>query len=277
MNIREWLNQTASKFYFIKNFQNESEILLSHVLKKNRIWIIVNDDFELDKRVIKYLDDLIFRRSLGEPIAYLTGKKEFWSLSLSVSCDTLIPRPDTEILVEQVLSKINKNCLNILDLGTGCGAIALALASVCSTLNIVGVDKSKKAIQIAKLNAFKLNLKHVSFFYSDWFSNIKKKFHIIISNPPYISFKEIKLLKKDIFFEPHKALFSSNNGLSDIEFIIKKSCNYLLKEGWLLIEHGWTQKLHVQHFFKKYNFIDIQSYKDYGGNDRVTAGKINNK
>ncbi|QFQ32018.1 peptide chain release factor N(5)-glutamine methyltransferase [Buchnera aphidicola] len=273
MKIYQWLKQTIKIFSNFEYPRFEAEILLSHVLKRSRSWIIVFDQIELNKFNQKILKNFVDRRSKGEPMAYILGKKDFWSLSLKVSPDTLIPRPDTEILVEKVLSKIDSDQTHILDLGTGCGAIALALASVCSSFQIEAVDNSHKAIKIAKTNALELSLNNVVFFYSDWFSHIDKKFNIIVSNPPYISLKEMKIFKKNLAFEPVNALLSKNNGLKDIELIIKKSKNYLFCKGWLFIEHGWKQKLQVQYLFKKYNFFSIQSYKDYGGNDRVTIGQ----
>ncbi|ACL30544.1 peptide chain release factor N(5)-glutamine methyltransferase [Buchnera aphidicola str. APS (Acyrthosiphon pisum)] len=273
MNIKKWIKKSIQKLSHVDNPKFESELLLSYVTKHTRSFIISSDEIQLTEKQYKYLNHLIHRRSLGEPIAYIIKEKEFWSLSLCVSYDTLIPRPDTEILVERALSKIKSNSACILDLGTGCGAIALALASINSNWNIIGIDKSENALAIARINASKLNFKNVTFFFSDWFLNIKKKFNIIVSNPPYVSKKEIKFFKKDIFFEPLSALISDNNGLSDIENIIKNSKHYLFYGGWLMIEHGWRQKVKVQYLFKKYNFHEIESYQDYGGNDRVTIGK----
>ncbi len=277
MNIKNWLKKSVRKLSHINNARYESELLLSYVLGCTRVFVMSLDSIQLSSKQYEYLNYLIYRRSLGEPIAYIIEEKEFWSLSLRVSYDTLIPRPDTEILVEQVLSKIDNNSISILDLGTGCGAIALALASICSKWNIIGIDKSEHALKIARINALKLNINNVSFFFSNWFSHINKKFDIIVSNPPYVSKKDIKFFKRDIFFEPFNALISDNNGLSDIENIIKKANYYLFFGGWLLIEHGWKQKIKVQKLFKKYNFVEIQSYKDYGGNDRVTIGKKSDK
>lgn len=273
MNISKWLKKTIKKLSSVDNPKYEAEFLLSYVSKYDRSFIITSDIIQLDQNQYQYLNYLVYRRSLGEPIAYIIREKEFWSLSLRVSYDTLIPRPDTEILVEQVLFKIDKKPTLILDLGTGCGAIALALAKSCSHCNVIGIDKSKKALEIARFNALKLNIKNVSFLFSNWFSHINKKFDIIVSNPPYISKEEIKFFKKDIFFEPFDALISDNNGLLDIENIIKQAKKYLFVGGWLFIEHGWRQKIKVRSLFKKYNFFGIESYKDYGGNDRVTIGK----
>ncbi|QCI17004.1 peptide chain release factor N(5)-glutamine methyltransferase [Buchnera aphidicola (Aphis helianthi)] len=273
MKIYEWLDKTIKIFSHLDYPKYEAEILLCHVLQRSRSWIIAFDRTELNELNQKILKKFVYRRSIREPMAYILGKKEFWSLSLRVSQDTLIPRPDTEILVEQVLSKIDRNKIYILDLGTGCGAIGLALASVCKNFNITAVDNSNKAIKIAKINALELSLNNIVFFYSNWFSNINQKFHIIVSNPPYLSLKEMHFFKKDLIFEPVNALVSKNNGLKDIELIIKQSKNYLFCKGWLFIEHGWKQKFKVRFLFKKYNFFNITSYKDYGGNDRITIGQ----
>ncbi|CAL4326236.1 peptide chain release factor N(5)-glutamine methyltransferase [Buchnera aphidicola] len=277
MNILKWLKKSIKILSYVDNPKYEAEFLLSYVSKHNRSFIITSDTIKLTQKQYQYLNYLVYRRSLGEPIAYIIGEKEFWSLSLCVSYDTLIPRPDTEILVEQVLFKIQSKFTLILDLGTGCGAISLALAKSCSHCHVIGVDKSKKALDIARINACKLNIKNVSFLFSNWFSHINEKFDIIVSNPPYVSKKEIKFFKKDIFFEPFNALISDKNGLLDIEYIIKQAKKYLFIGGWLLIEHGWQQKIKVQSLFKQYNFFEVQSYKDYGGNDRVTIGKKYNE
>ncbi|CAL4320170.1 peptide chain release factor N(5)-glutamine methyltransferase [Buchnera aphidicola] len=273
MNIQKWIQKTSEKLSLCDNPKYEAEILLIYTSQHTYSDILTFNHIKMSAMQLKNLKNLVYRRSLGEPMAYLKGEKEFWSLSLRVSYDTLIPRPETEILVEQVLLKAQDKFSSILDLGTGSGNIALALASACKHFRITGIDNSKKALKIAKYNAVNLKLYNICFFYSDWFSCVKKKFHIIVSNPPYISIDESFLLKKDIFFEPFNALFSKNNGLADIEHIIKNSFHYLLYKGWLLVEHGWKQKLIIQHFFKKYNFHNITSHKDYGGNDRVTIGQ----
>ncbi|CAL4320574.1 peptide chain release factor N(5)-glutamine methyltransferase [Buchnera aphidicola] len=273
MNINLWLDKSTKILAHLDNPRYEAELLLSHFLKCTRITIMTSDKIILSKKQCQNLNTLVYRRSIGEPLAYITGQKEFWSLPLCVSYQTLIPRPDSEILIEKILSRIDKNFRCILDLGTGCGAIALSLASICSRWNIVGVDNSNEALKIAKINQLKFNFKNVNFFYSNWFSNINKKFHVIVSNPPYVDIKELGMLKKDLFFEPFNALISKKNGLLDINWIIQKSSQYLFHGGWLFIEHGWKQKLQVQYLFKKYNFFYIESYKDYGGNDRITIGK----
>ncbi|WP_343152999.1 peptide chain release factor N(5)-glutamine methyltransferase [Buchnera aphidicola] len=218
---------------------------------------------------------MLNRRILCEPIAYLIKKKEFWSLPLTVSPFTFIPRPETEILIEIIQSMFNNNSkFQILDLGTGSGAVALSLASILPNSYIIGVDNSHEAIKIAKINAEKLLIKNVFFKFSNWFSSLKNiSFNIIVSNPPYIDVEDFQNLESDIFFEPYSALVSSEKGYFDIKNIIQNSQKHLLNEGWLLIEHGSTQKKFINEFMKFNNFKNVHSYKDYQGFYRVTIGQ----
>ncbi|ANF16967.1 hypothetical protein XW81_00815 [Buchnera aphidicola (Schlechtendalia chinensis)] len=276
MNIRTWLHESYLKFKSVRNssFKLDLNILLSFVLKKKISWSISHDTFELNNNILKRLHSLLMRRICGEPISYLVGKKEFWSLSFIVSKNTLIPRPETETLVENALMRIDNNShKKILDLGTGCGCIALALASMRLNCDVVGVDRVHESINIAKRNAKILRCKNVVFLHSFWFSKINEKYDIIVSNPPYIGLNEIKDLDNELFFEPFLALISSENGLSSIRYIIKNSKRYLKRMGWLLIEHGWMQRARVQRLFKENNYFNIITYQDYSGNDRVTVGQ----
>ncbi|XBC41925.1 MAG: peptide chain release factor N(5)-glutamine methyltransferase [Buchnera aphidicola (Kaburagia rhusicola rhusicola)] len=273
MNIKSWLDIACLK---LNNSNNklDAEVLLSHILNRSIDWLVGHSSYKISKNDFKQLNDLLERRINGEPIAYLIKQKEFWSLPFVVSYDTLIPRPDTEILVEQTLTRLdNVNYKSILDLGTGCGCIALTLASIKFNCYIVGVDCAQKAIYIAKKNAKILQLNNVVFFHSFWFSSVNQTFDIIVSNPPYISLNEIDNLEKELLFEPLAALVSSDNGLGSIRYIIKNSKKYLKNMGWLLIEHGWMQKVRVQKLFKKYNFFNIVTYQDYSGNNRITVGQ----
>ncbi|XBC44524.1 MAG: peptide chain release factor N(5)-glutamine methyltransferase [Buchnera aphidicola (Schlechtendalia peitan)] len=277
MNIESWLHIAYLQLKSINNNNNaklDSEILLSYVFNKDISWLISNSDLELTANILKVLDNLLKRRMYGEPIAYLIKKKEFWSLPFVVSKFTLIPRPDTEILVENTLTRLN-NCTykKILDLGTGCGCIALALASMKLDCCITGVDCVRESIEIAKKNAKILQFNNVIFFHSFWFSFVNDTFDIIVSNPPYISLNEVKNLDNELLFEPLIALISSENGLGAIRHIIKNAKTYLKNMGWLLIEHGWMQKECVQKLFKRYNFFNIGTYQDYSGNNRVTVGQ----
>ncbi|QCI23199.1 peptide chain release factor N(5)-glutamine methyltransferase [Buchnera aphidicola] len=276
MNIEYWLNIAYIKLQSIGNISArlDSEVLLSYVLNKDISWLMCYGCYKLNSKDLKLANSLLMRRMCGEPIAYLVGKKEFWSLSLLVSNATLIPRSDTEILVEQTLMRVEKDSKKkILDLGTGCGCVALALASERETCCIIGVDCMQESLKIAKRNAKVLHLNNVIFFHSFWFSSVNEIFDVIVSNPPYVSLNEITSLDKSLSFEPLIALISTNNGLGSIKYIIKHSKKYLNDMGWLLIEHGWTQKISVQKLFKKYHFFNVMTYKDYSRNDRITVGQ----
>ncbi|XBC39888.1 MAG: peptide chain release factor N(5)-glutamine methyltransferase [Buchnera aphidicola (Chaetogeoica yunlongensis)] len=275
MNIQNWLECAKKKLKKISLSPNlDAEILLSYVLNKSRTWIIgynfsVLTNYHMDK-----LNYLLGRRISGEPIAYLIKKKEFWSYSFLVTHNTLIPRLDTEILVENALFYLEsfKNA-KILDLGTGCGCIAISLAIERPDCKITGIDYNFQSINVAKKNAKRFKVKNVRFLYSFWFSKINCVFDMIVCNPPYIGFHEIKDLRKEVLFEPLSALVSSKCGLESIIYIIKFSKKYLCSRGWLLVEHGWKQKNSVQKLFYKYNFINIITYQDYCGNDRITVGQ----
>ncbi|XBC38334.1 MAG: peptide chain release factor N(5)-glutamine methyltransferase [Buchnera aphidicola (Floraphis choui)] len=276
MNIESWLNLAILQLNNLDNINSrlDAEVLLSHILNRSISWIICNNSYIISDNDLKQLNNLIKRRLNSEPIAYLIGKKEFWSLSLIVSRSTLIPRPDTEILVEQALMRLeNTNFKTVLDLGTGCGCIALALASMKSNCYVIGIDCIQESINIARKNAENLHLDNITFFNSFWFSSVNRKFDIIVSNPPYISLKEIDILEKELLFEPMIALISTSSGLGSINYIIKRSKKYLNNKGWLLIEHSWMQKVRVQKLFKKYGFINIITYPDYSGHDRITVGQ----
>ncbi|WP_343153873.1 peptide chain release factor N(5)-glutamine methyltransferase [Buchnera aphidicola (Mindarus keteleerifoliae)] len=220
---------------------------------------------------------MLKRRTLHEPVAYLIKKKEFWSLSLLVSPFTFIPRPETEIIIEIIQNMFDKQSqLHILDLGTGSGAIALSLADIFPNSYVIGIDQIYNAVKIAKKNARKLSINNVFFMYSDWFSSLERKnFHIIVSNPPYVSAEDYQSLKSEIFFEPYSALVSPEKGYFDLKKIIRYSQNYLYHKGWLLIEHGSNQKKFINKFMKFSNFKNVNSYRDHQGFYRVTIGQKN--
>lgn len=276
MTIEECLNNSIKKLLKSKSPKCDVEVLLSFVIKKKKSFLICYRDKNLSKEEEKKFNNLLKRRIQGEPISYLTGTKEFWSLPLLVNPYVLIPRQDSEILVEEVLNKSNKCSLSVLDLGTGSGALSLALASSRPNWNILGVDINNEAISIAAYNAKQLGLKNVKFIQSNWFSSIgNNTFDFIISNPPYLSSKEIKLFSENIKFEPLNSILSGDNGLKDIKHIILNSQQYLNRNGWLVIEHGWKQKKLVKKLFKENAYIHIYSRKDYGRNDRIVVGKKN--
>lgn len=258
--------------------------LLQHVVKQSTAYIRAFDDTLLSEEQIAQLDKLLTQRCQGEPIAYILGEKAFWALDLAVSNTTLIPRPDTECLVETALQIIGKYFsptyrLHLLDLGTGTGAIALALAYELQRqqrhFHILGVDRIQAAVELAQQNALRHQLANVDFRLSNWFSALTstQKFTIIVSNPPYIAPDDPHLQQGDIRFEPLSALVAKDQGLADLVHIIQHSTDFIEKNGWLLLEHGWQQAQEVQHCFINHGWQDIQTINDYGGNPRVTLAR----
>jgi release factor glutamine methyltransferase len=249
------------------------EILLCVVLDKARSYLLTWPEQKLNDEQLLEFTLLLSRRVQGEPIAYITGVKEFWSLSFAVSEATLIPRPDTETLVELVLDLYSDDkCMTCLDLGTGTGAIALALASEKSAWKIDATDFSLEAVNLAKHNARSLNLAHVNIYQSNWFEEIsnKTKFDIIVSNPPYIDINDVNLSQGDVRFEPKSALVASEQGLADIKHIAVKALYYLNSEGKLFFEHGFEQGRAVREILTNLGYQNAQTKEDLNGHERIT-------
>ena len=248
------------------------ELLLGHVLEKNRTWLFTWPEKLVAEDAHSTFLSLLKRRVQGEPIAHILGEREFWSLPLYVDSSTLIPRPDTEALVETAI-ELTTSPDNILDLGTGTGAIALALASEFPNANVVAVDKSPQAVALAQRNLQRLQFNHVTILESDWFAALnKQRFDVIVSNPPYIDEHDPHLAQGDVRFEPVSALIAGEAGLADIRFIIESAQKHLSLGGVLLLEHGWRQAQAVQRLFEQNGYAKIETRKDIGGNDRVTLG-----
>ena len=288
MNYKEWLAQAIADLAPknpTENSKIDALVLLQHATGKSRTQILAFDDSEIDEKVRLNLTALLDRRLKGEPIAYILGEKEFWSLPLNVSKGTLIPRPDTEILVEKALQialeKLEKNPphFRILDLGTGTGAIALALASELSSicqkqqisLEIIGVDLMPDVVALAQSNAERNNL-NVQFLQSSWFENITGQFDLIVSNPPYIDAQNEHLGQGDVRFEPLSALVANDAGYADLRHIIELASSYLNSNGALLLEHGWQQGEKVRSIFQENHWEMVETVRDYGDNERVTLG-----
>lgn len=252
----------------------DSEVLLAFVLEKNRSYLRGWNDKKLNESMVIYFESLLSQRLDGVPIAYLIGTREFWSRNFIVSPDVLIPRPDTELLIELCLAQIPVNqALNILDLGTGSGAIAVTLAAERPTAKIIAVDLSTSALAIAQQNAHQHHCKNIEFILSNWFSAVPKiKFDLIISNPPYISADDEHLTQGDVRFEPKSALIAAENGLSDIRIIATASKRYLKPFGQVLFEHGYNQAEDVQIILQSLNYKNVQTYLDLSGMERVTMG-----
>lgn len=250
----------------------EAEILLAGVLKINRPLLYAYPEKELTPVEIQQFDILQQRRLQGEPVAYLIGLREFWSLSLEVNPATLVPRPETENLVEWVLQKISHTeVCQVVDLGTGCGAIALALAKERPHWQVWAVDKSEAALEVAKRNAQRLGLPQIHFLKSDWCVALPKRhFKVMISNPPYLAERDPHL--KDLRFEPQSALISGIDGLADLKQIIQQAPDYLLAGGWLVLEHGYAQGKEVVSLLQRAGFSDCACHLDLGGLPRVSVG-----
>ena len=280
MNIENTLNNAVkilnkSK---IKNSILDSEILLSQAINRDRKYIFLNSKVNLKQKYLKNFNNLIARRRKGEPIAYLINKKEFWKQSFYVDQNVLIPRPDTELIIEQVLKLFLKNSkLQILDIGTGSGCILLSLLKEMPNCNGIGIDISKKSINISKYNAKMLQLTNKVKFYQSDVDNFKiGKYDLIVSNPPYIEELSLKYLENDvIYFEPKLALNGGIDGFSKIRKVIDKATVLIKKNGKLVLEIGFNQKNKVQEMLKKKGFYINKTLKDYGKKDRcIISTKI---
>lgn len=254
----------------------EAEILLCHLLKISRVQLYTWPERELTEQQATAFFDLVDQRQQGQPIAYLTGQREFWGLELQVNSNTLIPRADTETLVDIALQKAalySHPRLTLLDLGTGSGAIALALASELPQAEIHAIDYSNAALATAKSNAQRLNL-NIQFHQGSWFDPVNNHtFDLIVSNPPYIESADPHLSQGDLRFEPSQALASGADGLDDLRVIISQAASHLNSQGWLMVEHGYNQALSVADLFKQSGYQAIELITDLAGQHRVTIGQ----
>lgn len=250
----------------------DAEVLLAYSLRKSRTWLVTWPDKELSAADINQFEPLLQRRISGEPIAHITGIREFWSLPLAVTADTLIPRPDTELMIEQILDIYPADAnITLADLGTGSGAIALALAHERPHWKIIATDQSAAALAIAKQNAHNLNLSNITFKLGSWFEPLDNEvFDVIASNPPYIPQADPHLTQGDARFDPITALASGDDGLDDIRLITTQARSHLKPHGRLFIEHGYDQKPEMLDIFTKNGFTEIQQAHDIANNPRIT-------
>lgn len=276
LSIKEALGSAQQRFASVSDSARlDAECILSFVLQKPSVHLRTWPDNILEQAEVEHFLSLVQRREQGEPIAYILESKQFWSLDLKVSTDTLIPRPETETLVEQVVSLAKQQNLSaILELGTGSGAIAIAISSELQKMhqqpNIIATDISLAALQIAKQNAV-THAQAINFIQSDWFSNLQQQhFDLIVSNPPYIEQGDVHLTKGDVRFEPVSALTSGDDGLTAIRIIIQQAKSWLSPHGWLLLEHGYNQAKAVRQLLADNGYADIQTLQDLSLNDRIT-------
>ncbi|HDO1324221.1 peptide chain release factor N(5)-glutamine methyltransferase [Aeromonas veronii] len=256
----------------------DADVLLCHLLDCRRSYLMTWPERELDAAQQATLQRWLARRLNGEPIAHLVGEREFWSLPLKVSPATLIPRPDTEVLVEQALTRIPQGPCAVLDLGTGTGAIALALKSERPEVDVWAVDRMADAAALARENSAALGLP-IEVRDGSWFEPLGEpdrdntpRFAVIVSNPPYIDGADPHLEQGDVRFEPRSALVADDAGLADIRHIVAHAPAYLLTDGWLLLEHGWDQGKAVRQLLRDGGYREVATVRDYGDNDRVTLG-----
>lgn len=250
------------------------ELLLAHVFDRDRTFLYTWPEKCLTEDQQLQFEALLSERLKGTPVAHLLGRREFWGLMFEVDASTLIPRPDTETLVEAALALELPVEAQVMDLGTGTGAIGMALASEKPSWHILAVDQSLAAVSLAQRNQQSLNLPNVKVIQSDWFQGIDNTgYHLIVSNPPYIDASDPHLVEGDVRFEPLTALVAADEGLADIRHILHQGQAYLLPAGWLLIEHGYRQGAAVYQLFSEFGYQNINTLQDFGYNDRVTLGQ----
>ena len=253
----------------------EADLLLAHALGRPRTWLFTHGDDEVGKDAAERFHALVRRRERGEPVAYLTGQRGFWRFDLAVGPATLIPRPETERLVELALERLpDDQPLRVVDLGTGSGAIALAVAFERPRASVVATDASKAALDVAHANAVHLGLANIEFRLGNWYEPLQgERFALIASNPPYIALGDPHLDAGDLRFEPASALASGPDGLDAIRDIVAGAPAHLVPDGWLLLEHGWDQGAGVRALLSSAGFVQVVTEQDLEGRDRVTLGQ----
>jgi release factor glutamine methyltransferase len=254
--------------------REDAPLLLAQVLGKDRSWLFAWPEYQPDQAQLQQYRELLDRRSRGEPLAYLTGQKEFWSLELEVNPAVLIPRPETELLVEFALELNLPETARVLELGTGSGAIAIALAGEQPGWQITATDASKAALDMARKNAGRHHRRNLDFAHGNWYQALSRdqKYQLILSNPPYIREADPHLLQDGLPWEPATALTAGKDGLDDLRIIIEQAPEHLSPGGWLLVEHGFDQGPVLRQLFTQAGFTLIGTRQDLGGQDRLTLG-----
>lgn len=253
----------------------DAELLLAAAIGKSRSFLHTWPERIVSSEDAETYASYLQRRRAGEPVAYILGQQGFWKLDLEVAPHTLIPRPDTELLVETALELQPASPAKVLDLGTGTGAIALALASDCPAWQVTAVDRVEEAVALAERNRQRLGLGNVRVLVSHWFGSLAgQRFDLILSNPPYIRAEDPHLVEGDVRFEPSSALVAGSDGLDDLRVIVARAPEHLVPGGWLLLEHGYDQAADVRALLTAQGFTEVASRKDLGGHERISLGRL---
>ncbi len=279
ISYQQWLKQAKEAFGQISETPTlDARVLLCHCLQKPLSYVLAWPERTLKDEIINHLDNLKQRRIGGEPLAYIIGEREFWSMNFEVTPAVLIPRPETELLVEWVIDTIAnanhdaKKINRILELGTGSGAIAVALAKEYPELQIFATDISEKALELAGRNAIRNGCEKITFLLGNWFEAVEdERFELIVSNPPYVVAGDPHLQEGDLPYEPIGALVAKENGLSDIQYLISNAKKYLYSNGWLGLEHGFDQAEKVRQMMSEQGYQNIQTIQDLAGIDRLSV------
>lgn len=254
----------------------DARVLLQHTLSCDHAWLLVHGDETIESDALERFRTLIEHRRLGEPVAYIVGWKEFWSLRLEINNSVLVPRPETEHLVEHALALIPRTAhFRILDLGTGSGAVALAVASERPDCEVIATDLAARALEVARRNALRLGIENVDFVCGDWYAPLagQPPFDMIVSNPPYITDGDACLESEDIKREPDAALRSGPSGLDALRAIGARATRYLAAGGWILLEHGYDQQHDVAHILRRGGLGDIACHRDFAGHSRISIAR----
>ncbi len=280
MSITEQLRTAAARLAQIDDEglsspRLEAELLMAMVLDQPRSFLFSHGETALSDEQAGEFQTLLERRLNGEPIAYLTGTRAFWNLDLIVDPNVLIPRPETELLVEAALQRMSPDIpLRVADLGTGSGAIALALASERPEARVIGTDVSEAALETARHNAHRNGLERVEFMISDWLRGLQGHFDVVVSNPPYVAIDDPHLDRGDCRFEPRGALTPGPDALDAYRQIVFQARDHLVSGGWLLFEHGFDQASSVRELLETAGYVQIQTCRDLQGHERVTLGQL---
>lgn len=274
MTIAEAL-QRAQELIHSGSAKLDVELLLAEILGRDRSYLYTWPDRQLTPEQEMLFDNWFRRREAGEPVAHILGRRGFWTLDLEVSPATLIPRPDTELLVDTALELLADlaGSPRIIDLGTGTGAIALALATELPRAQLLATELSAEALALAERNRLSAGCGNVTLLCSDWWAGVSGYFHLVASNPPYIAEDDPHLSAGDVRFEPRSALVAEDAGLADLRSIVAGAPAHLFPGGWILLEHGWRQAKAVRSLLSDAGFADIFSRRDYGGHERISGGR----